>query len=73
MPAKVIRTPSEYRAAMDRANALRDACLSPEDDRELAELDGAIARYTRIPGEPATSEGRPEYTPEGDEDGEPGK
>jgi hypothetical protein len=33
MPAdpasRVIRTPSEYRAALDRANALRDACLPP--------------------------------------------
>jgi hypothetical protein len=55
----VIDTRSDYRRAMRRANALRNEGRLAETDAELAEIEGAIARYVARPGRPARRKGRP--------------
>jgi hypothetical protein len=55
----VIDTRSDYRSAMRRANELRNEGRLAETDEELAEIEGAIARYVARPGRPARRKGRP--------------
>lgn len=56
---RVLRTNDEYRRALRRSAALRDQGRRPEDDAELAAIEGAIAEYVAKPGVPARRRGRP--------------
>jgi hypothetical protein len=58
-PEATLQSVEQYRDALDRANALRDAGETAETNAELAALDGAIAQYAGEPGKPAVSAGRP--------------
>jgi hypothetical protein len=55
----VLKTVSDYRAALRRVAVLRDEGERAETSTELADLEGAIARYVAKPGRPATRKGRP--------------
>lgn len=55
----VLNTVSDYQAALRRVAALRDEGERAETNPELADLEGAIARYVAKPGRPATRKGRP--------------
>ena len=57
--AYVISTEAEYRHALDRLARFLDDGAKSEDDREMAELEAAIARYVNDPHEPARRTGRP--------------
>ncbi|MEQ8164950.1 MAG: hypothetical protein RIC93_02595 [Alphaproteobacteria bacterium] len=59
-PEIVISTPEEYRDALRRAGALREAGASATGNAELARLEAAIARYAARPGAPARRAGRPD-------------
>lgn len=55
----VLRSRTDYRNALDRANALRSEGAMAETNAELAAIEGAIARYIAKPGKPASRKGRP--------------
>lgn len=55
----IIKTKDEYRESVTRASRLRDTGAKAETNDELAALEGAIARYALIPGQPAKRKGRP--------------
>jgi hypothetical protein len=54
------KTRAEYRAALERAAALRSAGATAEDSDELAAIEGAIAQYVGVPGQPEVRKGRPD-------------
>lgn len=58
----ILKTRADYRRALARANELRDQGATAETDRELAGLEGAIAKYVVKPGRPAARKGRPART-----------
>jgi hypothetical protein len=55
----ILRTRADYRRALARVNELRDQGAIAETNQELANLEGAIARYVAKPGRPAFRKGRP--------------
>jgi hypothetical protein len=55
----VIRSRAEYRSAIHRANMLRSLGATAETNRELAEIEGAIAVYVAKPGQPEWRKARP--------------
>lgn len=56
---RVLNSRSEYRRAVQRAGELRSEGALAESNEELAELEGAIARYAARPGKPDVRKGRP--------------
>lgn len=54
---------TQYKQAIERANALRSAGASADDNRELADLLAAITRYEVADGGPGESKGRPKSWP----------
>ncbi|MPY69029.1 MAG: hypothetical protein GEU92_02965 [Alphaproteobacteria bacterium] len=55
----VLKTVSDYRAALRRVAELRGEGERAETNMDLADLEGAIARYVAKPDRPATRKGRP--------------
>ena len=55
----ILETCDDYRRALERVALLRDNGELAESNRELASLEGAIARYVARPGRPSTRKGRP--------------
>lgn len=55
----VLETRADYRRAVQRAGVLRRQGALAETNEELAELEGAIARYAAQPGKPDVRKGRP--------------
>lgn len=56
----MINTRADYEKAIKRADELRAQGKTAKTSRELAELEGAIARYVAKPGEPARRKARPD-------------
>lgn len=56
---RVLKTRDDYRRAVERAEELRGQGATAATNPELAEIEGAIARYVAVPGQPATRKGRP--------------
>lgn len=59
-----IRSNEEYRRALRRMHVLRARGREEEENRELAELESAVAAYGQQHGKPATTPGRPPLKPE---------
>jgi hypothetical protein len=55
----VLKTVSDYRAALRRVAALRDEGERAETNTELADLAGALGLHTPPRARPATRKGRP--------------
>lgn len=60
-----IKTPEDYRQALKRIAELRDSGATVENNEELAVIEGAIAAYVSIPGQPAEKKARPKDEGEG--------
>jgi hypothetical protein len=58
-PYPTPKTRAEYRAALERAAVLRSAGATAENNGELAAIEGAIAQYVGVPGQPEVRKGRP--------------
>lgn len=59
MTDRILKTEDEYREAVRRVADLRGDGEVAEENEELAELEGAIARYVGQPGKPARRKGHP--------------
>lgn len=55
----VIMSRAAYRRAIRRASVLRDRGATAETNKELADIEGAIARYVAKPGRPDWRKARP--------------
>lgn len=56
----ILKSQEDYRRALQRAVALRNEGATAETNKELAVLEGAIARYVARPGHPDWRKGRPD-------------
>jgi hypothetical protein len=59
------KTRAEYREALRRVTQLRGAGATAETNDELAAIEGAIAQYVGVPGQPAQRKGRPKNGQDG--------
>jgi hypothetical protein len=60
-----IKTRDDYRQALKRVAELRGSGATAENNEELALIEGAIAAYVSIPGQPAEKKARPKDEGEG--------
>jgi hypothetical protein len=56
---RILKSRDDYRRAIERIDELRGHGSTAEENAELAELEGAVARYVAKPGQPASRKGRP--------------
>jgi hypothetical protein len=56
----ILKSRDDYRCALRRVAALRNHGATAESNKELAALEGAIARYAAKPGRPEWRKGRPD-------------